>query len=132
MEKTMHFFTAAIVFFNVSTFTKHRISRYESYFLIFRICAFFFLKKHRKKCPKFKPCFFPPVFLNSRAREAILGAKVNPNDCRRGQKPGKSWQQVVFGPIRFPTFLRGAKTLKLESRKSVPGGVEKPTKNPRR
>ena len=48
MRKWMHFFTASLAFSNMATLTKHRILRYESYFFIFLIFVFFFLKSIKK------------------------------------------------------------------------------------
>ena len=42
MEKTIHVFTASLVFLNMATLTKHCILRYESYFAVFGVLAFCF------------------------------------------------------------------------------------------
>ena len=42
MKKTIHVFTASLVFLNMATLTKHCILRYESYFAIFGVLAFCF------------------------------------------------------------------------------------------
>ena len=46
-------FHRSACFLNMTTFTKHRILRYESYFLLFLVFTFF-LKKRQKITPKFK------------------------------------------------------------------------------
>ena len=48
VKKAMYIFTAAVVFFNMATLTKHRILRYESFFFIFCVFAFFGKKALKK------------------------------------------------------------------------------------
>ena len=57
MKKNGVFFTAALVFFNMATLTKHYILQYESYFFIFRVFAFFLKKIVEKRVPKSRPRF---------------------------------------------------------------------------
>ena len=56
-KKTTHFFTAALVFFNMATLTIVCILQCESYFFIFRVFVFF-LKKRQKTCYKIETAIF--------------------------------------------------------------------------
>ena len=49
MQKTMHLFSASLVFLNMATLTKHCILRYESYFFSFCAFAFFCSRKTSQK-----------------------------------------------------------------------------------
>ena len=49
MRKTMHLFSASLVFLNMATLTKHCILRYESYFFSFCAFACSFSRKTSKK-----------------------------------------------------------------------------------
>ena len=70
MESLMYFFTSSLDFLNMVTLTKHRILRYESYFPIFWICVFFFLKYHRKV----ETTLQRPIFVSKNPQQWPLGA----------------------------------------------------------
>ena len=79
MQKTMHLFSASLVFLNMATLTKHCILRYESYFFSFCVFAFFFEKNIEKIAQKFNQHFLPQKTLNSRPGGPVLGPKIVPN-----------------------------------------------------
>ena len=77
MEKTMHAFTAALVFLSMATLTKHRILRYESYFFIFRVFVFL-IKKHRKNDLKMQRATSDPKIDKKRAPSIDFGSQNSP------------------------------------------------------
>ena len=83
IEKTMHVFTAALVFLSMATLTKHRILRYESYFFMFRVFVFF-PKNCEKMTSKCKEQFSTQKSHQNGPRGPVLGPKMVPNSRRRG------------------------------------------------
>ena len=88
MRKDAHFFIAALVFLIMATLTKHRILRYESYFFIFRVFAFF-LKKHRKKCFKIDAALFPLKITEKSSPGSGFGSQNGPELTSEGSKNPK-------------------------------------------
>ena len=78
IEKTMHVFTAALVFLSMATLTKHRILRYESYFPIFRVFVFF-PKSIEKITSNFTQQFWTQKSPKNGPGGPVLGPKMVPN-----------------------------------------------------
>ena len=78
MKKTMWFFAAALVVFNMATLTKHCILQYESYFFIFRVFAFF-LKKNSRKAFQNRDHVFSFKNHSKVVPGSVLGPKTVPN-----------------------------------------------------
>ena len=113
MKKTMHFFSASLVFLNMATLTKHCILRYESYFFIFCVFAFF-LEKHRKNSSKIQPAFFPSKNTKKSSRGARFGSQNGPELTSEGPKISKMVQKSSFLTVPFfEHFLRRKKSLPL-------------------
>ena len=99
-KKRMHFFTAALVFFNMATLTKYCKKQYESYFFIF--CVFvFFLKKHRKKCFKIDAALFPSKITEKSSPGSGFGSQNGPELTSERSKNPKTAKKIVFGPSSF-------------------------------
>ena len=98
MKKTMRFFTASLVFLNMATLTKHRVLRYESYFSIFRVFAFF-LKKPRKNSSKIQATFFPSKNTKKSSRGTRFGSQNGPELTSEGPKISKTVQKRPFWTI---------------------------------
>ena len=112
MKKTMHFFSASLVFLNMATLTKHCILRYESYFFIFRVLAFF-LEKHRKNSSKIQPAFFTSKNAKKSSRGTRLGSQNGPELTSEGPKISKMAQKSSFLTVPFfEHFLRRKKSLR--------------------
>ena len=77
MESLMYFFTSSLVFLTMVTLTKHRILRYESYFLIFRVFVFL-IKKHRKNDLKMQRATSDPKIDKKQAPSIEFGSENSP------------------------------------------------------
>ena len=96
----MYFFIASLLFLNMATLTKHRILRYESYFSIFCVFAFF-PKKHQKKCSKIQPTIFAPKNAKKWSRGFCFGSQNGAELTSGIQQSQKIGKQVCFLAIEF-------------------------------
>ena len=111
VKKTMHLFSASLVFLNMATLTKHCILRYESYFFIFCVFAFF-LEKHRKNSSKIQPAFFTSKNAKKSSRGTRFGSQNGPELTSEGPKISKMVQKSSFLTVPFfEHFLRRKKSL---------------------
>ena len=113
MQKTMHLFSASLVFLNMATLTKHCILRYESYFFSFCVFAFFFFReKHRKNSSKIQPAFFTSKNAKQSSRGTRLGSQNRPELTSGGPKISKIMQKsrVLTVPF-FLSFFKAQKVI---------------------
>ena len=91
MKTSRYLFTPSLVFLNMATLTKHRILRYESYFLCFSCFDIF----PRKTPQKSRPIRIPEIPEDCCA-ETHLGSKIVPNSRERDQKSLKLMEWPEF------------------------------------
>ena len=95
IEKTMHVFTVALVFFSMANLTKHRILRYESYFFIF--CdSVFFNQKHRKNHLKMQRPILDPKIHPKCPPGARFGTQNGSGFASEGPKIPKMTRKTSF------------------------------------
>ena len=95
MKKTMCFFALSLVFFNMATLTKHCSLRYESYFSIFRVFAFF-LKKSSENVFRNRDHVFPLKITQKSSPGTRFGTQNGPELMSGRSKNRKMWQKSRF------------------------------------
>ena len=108
MKKTIHVFTASLVFLNMATLTKHCILRYESYFLIFRICAFF-AKKTSKEVSKIQAVLFPSSIPQQSCPGGRFGCQSESELTSQRPKTWKMMAKSRFWTEPFSNISEGCK-----------------------
>ena len=96
----MRVFASSLVFFNMTTLTKHYILQYESYLFSFRVFSFFSKKNVKKRAPKSRPHFSlknhpkvvpgDPFWDPKRSRINVEGVK-KPENCGN-----RFWIELFF------------------------------------
>jgi len=112
MQKTMHLFSASLVFLSMATLTKHCILRYESYFFSFCVFAFFFSRKTSKNSSKIQPVFFTSKNAKQSSWGTRLGSQNRPELTSGGPKISKIMQKsrVLTVPC-FSSFFKAQKVI---------------------
>ena len=95
MNKTIQFFTASLVFFNMATLTKHRILRCETYFFNF-LCFVFFSKQRRKNCPKMQRASLDTKIPTERSPGTRFGSQNDPELTPERPKDVKKVEKCRF------------------------------------
>ena len=103
-KKAVHFFTAALVFFNMPTLTKPCILQYESNFFTFWVFVFFAQKVQKNDLKDWRATF-DPKNAEKRSPGISFFIKFGPELTSESQKSRKWRKKVLFWPSRFSTLF---------------------------